>query len=36
VDKAKLSNTYDIFLVASKIMSQVFTFLGKSFRRPGK
>lgn len=35
-DKAKLANTYDIFLVDSKLQTAVFAFLGSNFKKPSK
>lgn len=35
-DKAKLSNTYDIFLVDSKLQKSVFSFLGSNFKKSSK
>lgn len=35
-DKAKLSNTYDIFLIDSRLMLKALNILGQDFKKPSK
>ena len=36
LDKARLANTYDIFLVDNTLLTKAFSFLGQNFKKPGK